>query len=94
MRTTEIKEVISRKRHYRDWCNEAILPGDRYIGWTQFDDRPSCNHLHPECMEAFEESDEKEFDNLNPRGCNCDWDDLCARCEERRAANAPEGPHP
>jgi hypothetical protein len=86
MRTTGLAKRVARKQYRCDWCNEVILPGDRYIGWTQFDDVPSSTRLHPECMEAFKESDETEFDNLNPRGCNCDWDDLCARCKERRAA--------
>lgn len=86
MKTTEEKIRVARKQHRCEWCNEVICTGDRYVGWTQFDNVPITNRLHLECMVAFEDVDYMEFDNMNPRGCNCGWDESCTRCKERQAA--------
>lgn len=89
MTTTKPKKVTARKRHLCNWCSEAIQPNERYQGWTQFDNDGIQNiRLHTECSDAFEELmllknmvEGDSFNNDNPRGCNCDWDEDCERCK-------------
>ena len=51
---------IARKQHHCGWCDEAIVPGDRYCAIAQIDweygDGFSTFKSHEECDRAIRES--------------------------------------
>lgn len=78
----------ARKRHRCDWCDTIIEAGRPYAKYRIYwdGDDASTIKMHPECLEACDESAREEgcpiefSPGANPRGCWCEKDPGCSRC--------------
>jgi len=75
----------SRKFHTCDWCGKGILPDEKYFTWCWFEDgTASTVKSHGICKAAAErhhnEWGEAWFDRMQPKGCDCGYEnDCCSR---------------
>jgi hypothetical protein len=94
--TTDTEEVkAARKPHECSWCGERIEKGMPYKRYRYFDGGDAGTvKLHPECEAASAEliaefNEAIEFRPGDyPRGCWCDFDKECERCNERKKQSA------
>ena len=65
------KEVVSRKDHFCEWCNQKIIKGEKC--WSRaykFDGDFNCGHQHLECFQAMKDSDPFEISDGWEEGGN------------------------
>lgn len=80
----------ARKAHSCDWCAQRITIGSTYKRWRYYggdSDGVNLVKVHPECHDALVDLQriDRSFGEWTPgdfpRGCHCDHDPQCARCQ-------------
>lgn len=91
---TDPRMLVAHKTHRCDWCDQRIMPGEKYKRYRWYDGGDASTvKLHQECSEACAEAAleyrpyQFEFSpGEHARGCTCDHDPDCQQpfCSARR----------